>query len=146
MDKRELNQLVKERIVLLRKAPLFSRVNDKGLKAIARSAVVQEIDAGTKIVSEGKTGVGFYLILEGSVRVVRGEEELAVLKKGDFFGEMALLDSEPRSADVIANEDTRCLVLKRWDMKGIVATNPEVALRMLEEVARRLRQADSELS
>lgn len=133
-------------IILLKQVPLFSRLSDRGLRAILKSAADKEFKAGTKIVSEGDTGVGFYLILSGGAEVRRGGERLAKLGKGSFFGEMSLLDGAPRSADVIATEDTRCLVLSPWAMKGLIAGYPEVALGMLEELARRLRETDRALS
>ncbi len=133
-------------IVLLKQVPLFSRLKDRELKAILKSATDKEFKAGTKIVSEGDAGVGFYLIISGGADVRRGEERLARLGKGSFFGEMSLLDDAPRSADVIATEDTRCFVLTPWAMKGLIAAHPEVALGMLAELARRLRETDRALS
>ena len=139
MDKREM-------IGLLKQAPLFSRVSEEGLQAIAQVAEEKTFSAKTKIVSEGKTGVGFYLIVEGSAEVTHGGEILATLKKGNFFGEMALLDEAPRSADVVALEETTCIALRKWDLKGIISRDPEVALGMLEELARRLRKTEETLS
>jgi CRP-like cAMP-binding protein len=136
----------KKALELLRKAPLFSRLNEKGLKAILKTASEKEFTAKTKIVTEGAAGVGFYLILQGSAEVARGGEKLAKLGPGAFFGEMSLLDGAPRSADVTALDDVACLVLSPWAMKGIVSANPEVALDMLAELARRLRETDRALS
>ncbi|MCK4393545.1 cyclic nucleotide-binding domain-containing protein [Candidatus Bipolaricaulota bacterium] len=136
----------KKALNLLREAPLFSRLSERGLKAVQKTASLKEFKAGTKIVAEGAAGVGFYLILEGSAEVSRSGEKLAKLGSGAFFGEMSLLDGAPRSADVIAFEDTRCLVLTPWAMKSIVSANPDVALGMLEELARRLRDTDRALS
>jgi len=130
MDKRKA-------LELLREAPLFSRLSERGLKAVQKSASLKEFKAGTKIVAEGASGVGFYLILEGSAEVSRSGAKLAKLGSGAFFGEMSLLDGL---------EDTRCLVLTPWAMKSIVSANPDVALGMLEELARRLRDTDRALS
>jgi CRP-like cAMP-binding protein len=139
MDKNEM-------MLLLKKAPLFSRVNKQGLEAILNVAQEMTFPAKTKIVSKGVTGLGFYLILKGSVEVSHAGEQIATLKAGTFFGEMALLDKEPRSADVIALEDTKCLALRKWDLKTIIERDPEVALAMLEELARRLRKTGETLS
>ena len=136
----------KEMVELLKQAPLFSRVSSEGLQALAQVAEEKRFAARTKIVSEGKTGAGFYLIVEGSAEVRHGDEKLAMLKAGDFFGEMALLDDAPRSADVVAAEDTTCIALRKWDLKGIISRDPEVALGMLEELARRLRRTEETLS
>ncbi len=136
----------KDAISLLKKAPLFSSLTLKGLGAIVEMATEKEFKAGTKIVSEGATGTGFYLILSGSAEVARNDGRIAKLGAGAFFGEMALLDGAPRSADVIALEDTMCLALTPWVMKAIIAGNPDAALGMLKELARRLRETDRSLS
>jgi len=136
----------KKALDLLREAPLFSRLSERELKAVRKKATEKGFAAGTKVVAEGASGVGFYLILEGSAEVSRSGEKLAKLGSGAFFGEMSLLDGAPRSADVIALEDTQCLVLTPWAMKSVVSANPDVALGMLEELARRLRDTDRALS
>jgi|LZCG01.1.fsa_nt_gb CRP-like cAMP-binding protein len=136
----------KDAVVLLKKVPLFSGLSEKALASIAKVAVEKDFKAGTRIVSEGDTGTGFYLILSGSAEVSRNNERIAKLGEGEFFGEMALLDGAPRSADVTALEDTTCLALTLWVMKGIIAANPDVALGMLKELARRLRETDLALS
>jgi len=136
----------KDAVSLLKKAPLFSSLTLKGLEAIVEMATEKEFKAGTKIVSEGDTGTGFYLILSGSAEVARNDGRIAELGAGAFFGEMALLDGAPRSADVIALEDTMCLALTPWVMKAIIAGNPDAALGMLKELARRLRETDRSLS
>jgi len=131
---------------LLAKAPLFSRVAKKGLAAIAEKVVNKEFTAGTKIVSTGTTGTGFYLILSGGAEVVREGNVLAKLGVGDFFGEMALIDGAPRSADVVATEDTVCAVISMWALKGIIAVTPDIAVKMLEELVQRLRKTEHALS
>jgi CRP-like cAMP-binding protein len=135
-----------ELAALIGKAPLFSRVNKKGLLQIAEKGTTKEFSAGKKIVSAGTTGTGFYLILSGAADVVRDGRVIAHLADGDFFGEMALLDGAPRSADVLATEDTVCLVISLWDIKSIITLTPDIALHMLEELVQRLRKTDYALS
>ncbi len=139
MEKQELVDLVG-------KAPLFSRVNKKGLSQIVNKATTKEFSAGKKIVSAGATGTGFYLILSGAADVLRDGRVIAQLGDGDFFGEMSLLDGAPRSADVLATEDTVCLVISLWDIKSIINLTPDIALHMLEELVQRLRKTDYALS
>ena len=127
---------------LLKKVPLFSRLSEKALASIVKVGIEKEFKSGTRIVSEGDTGTGFYLIISGSTEVSHSGARISKLGAGEFFGEMALLDGAPRSADVTALEDTKCLVLTLWVLKGIIAANPNVALGMLEELARRLRKAE----
>jgi len=131
---------------LIAKAPLFSHVTKKGLAAIAEKAVSKEFAAGTKIVSAGTTGTGFYLILSGGAEVLREGKVVAKFGASDFFGEMALIDGAPRSADVVATEDTVCLVISLWALKGIIAVTPEIAVEMLEELVQRLRKTEHALS
>ena len=71
---------------------------------------------------------------------------MAKLRRGDFFGEMSLLDNQPRSADVVAEEATKCLVLLRWNFWALVSKNRKIARALLEEMARRLRAANDALT
>ena len=118
-------------VELLKKTPLFSRAGKGGLTAIAKSATERPFKAGEKILGEDESGVGFYLILTGCAQVTRGGKELAKLGSGNFFGELSVLDGEPRTADVVALEDTTCLVLTRWAIKSIISGHPELKARLL---------------
>lgn len=132
----------------LKETPLFARLSGKELQAILRTSKEREFSAGSTIVREGETGgLGFYLILSGHVEVRKGEKRLAKLGAGEFFGEMALLmEDEPRSADVVALEDTGCVLFTRWDLRSLVASHPDIALKMLGALARRLRDTNRALS
>ncbi len=134
---------------LLKEAPLFSQFSGDELASVTETAVERTFAAGQKIVTEGDVGgIGFYLILAGAVEVRKGERTLAKLGSGQFFGEMALLlDKEtPRSADVVATAETRCLMITRWDLRSLVKTHPEMALKMMGELARRLSKTHESLS
>ena len=137
-----------EVIQLLQKAPLFAGFSERELQNVAQIAKVRTFSTGETIVQEGDTAkVGFYLILSGRVEVRKGEKKLAELGPGQFFGEMALLvEGAPRSADVVALEDTECLVLTRWDLRSLIQTHPDMALKMLGEMARRLSTTHQALS
>jgi len=132
----------KQILPLLKQTPLFANTNDASLNGLLKSAVQKTSAPGEKIVEEGKGGVGFYLILEGTAKVVRDGNEVAELATGNFFGELSVIDGAPRTADVIAETETSCLVITPWAMKSIISTHPEVALSMLQELARRLRGGD----
>jgi len=136
----------REIIALLKKTPIFANTSEKSLESMLKSAVEKTVAAGDKIVTEGQGGVGFYLILSGKAEVVKGGEKLAQLGAGNFFGEVGVIDGQPRTADVVAAEETKCWILSQWAMKSVIANHPEVALSMLEELARRLRAADEALS
>jgi CRP/FNR family cyclic AMP-dependent transcriptional regulator len=135
----------KQIIPLMKGTPIFSRMNESSLKSVLKSAVQKKSTAGTKIIEEGKGGVGFYLILEGKAEVVRDGEKLAELGAGNFFGELSVIDGAPRTADVVAMTDTSCLVITQWAMKSLIENHPEIAQGMLEELVRRLRATDEAL-
>jgi CRP/FNR family transcriptional regulator, cyclic AMP receptor protein len=124
---------------MLRSVSLFSGLEDKQLKSIQSSGKELDFEAGRLIVKEGDSGLGFYLILDGSVEVRHGGKVLAKLGKGEFFGEMTLLDNMPRSADVVAVSKTKCFGLTPWAFAGTLKTDPSIALKMMKELVGRLR-------
>ncbi len=126
---------------LLRAAPLFGGLSEKGLRAVLTAATERTYSAGEKMVGEGDQGVGFYLILKGSADVLKGGNKVAHLGTGAFFGEMGVLSGAPRNADVIASEDTTCVVLTPWALKSLISSHPDIAMEMLQELARRLRES-----
>ena len=105
---------------------------------------------GSVILFEDDPGDALYLVASGQVKVVLIGEDgreviLSVLGEGAFFGEMALLDDEPRSAHVIAMEDSVVLALRREDFRARLRASPEVAIALLKELSRRLRRADDQI-
>lgn len=114
--------------------------------SIAHQSKTVTFKTGETIVKEGEAGLGFYVIVEGRATVRRGRKTMATLKRGSFFGEMALLDDQPRSADVIAEEPTECLILLRWNFWAILAKNKKMIQELLQEMAKRLRAADEALN
>jgi CRP-like cAMP-binding protein len=131
----------------LKKTPLFAQLSEEELEATLRTAKEREYSAGTTIVREGDTGgLGFYLILSGQVEVRKGQKSLAKWGPGDYFGEMSLLMDTPRTADVVALEKTRCVLLTRWDLRALISTQPDMALKMQAELARRLLDTNKALS
>ncbi len=131
---------------MLEKVPIFSSLTDRQLRRLARDAMERSFPEGAEVVKQGEKGVGFYLVLDGAVEVRRKGRRLANLGPGHFFGEMALFDEEPRSADVVATRPTRCLVLSRWEFWGFAMTQPQMLRGMLQEMARRLVATDRALS
>jgi len=127
---------------MLGKTWLWSGLSTKDLESIVKASKERKYEPGDTIVKKGESGLGFYLVLDGSVKIKSGETTLSKLGEGQFFGEMSLLDNQPRSADVVAIEPSRCLILSDWSFKGLISTNPRIALKMLQELARRLRATD----
>lgn len=126
---------------LFKSVPLFSSLGSKHLKTLAGSATQHAYKPGDVIATEGQKGVGFYLIAEGQVAIDKGGKTVATLGPGKFFGEMALLDEEPRTASVRVTSPTRCLVLTPWEFWASVGHDPEALRVLLKETVRRLRHA-----
>ncbi len=131
---------------LLAEVPIFSELSERHLRSLAKEVQVQTMDAGRTVVKHGESGVGFYLVLSGEAEVRKGTKRLATLSRGQFFGEMALLDGGPRSADVVTTAPTILGVLSRWEFVAFADSHPGVYPGMLKECARRLRETDQKLS
>lgn len=127
------------RTTLLAAAPLFADVDAAGMDRIAERAVEVEFVRDHVIARQGEIGTGFFVIVSGGVRVVRDGSEIARLGPGDFFGELSVLDGQPRVAQVIAEGPTTCLGLASWDFEAVVREEPAVALAVMRELARRIR-------
>jgi CRP-like cAMP-binding protein len=134
---------------LLRSVSIFSDLDTAEVAALERLAEIREYADGAVIVSQEDPGDALYVLVRGKVKVVLYGESgreiiLSIFKApGDFFGEMSLLDGEPRSASVIADEPSRLLVLARRDFHAHLERHPRTALRVLTELSRRLRRADA---
>jgi CRP-like cAMP-binding protein len=118
---------------------LFSSLKARHRKALFKQGKTETFKTGNPIVKQGDQGIGFYLILDGTAKVQAGGKSIATLEEGDYFGEMAIIDKEPRSADVIAARSTKCWVLSDWAFTGFIKTHPEVVYALLEAQTRRLR-------
>jgi CRP-like cAMP-binding protein len=125
---------------LLGACPLFRGLNADDLGAVAAAAIEVEFPAERVIARQGEIGTGFFVIAEGSARVVRDGQTVATLGPGEFFGELSVLDGEPRIAQVVAAAPTRCLALASWDFERVLREQPGVALAVLRVVAGRLRE------
>ncbi|MGZ5318001.1 MAG: cyclic nucleotide-binding domain-containing protein [Actinomycetota bacterium] len=131
----------KEVVTRLAKVPLFSGCSQKDLQTIAR--VVKDIDHedGTVIAREGEPGIGLFVIADGTAEVTIGGSKKASLGPGDFFGEIALLDGGPRTATVTATSDVKLLGLTEWVFRGLMQEHPTIAVKTLQAMAGRLRNA-----
>jgi CRP/FNR family transcriptional regulator/CRP/FNR family cyclic AMP-dependent transcriptional regulator len=141
----------KEALESLRAIPLFSSVKDEDLTRIADLLIERRFPKHKTIVEEGLPGDYMYVICEGRVQVSKlsddGREKiLEFFENGAFFGEMSLLDDEPRSASVRALTDTRILALSRTDFLNVMRRSPDVAMAVVQELTRRLRDTDEQAS
>jgi len=123
----------------LKKVPIFSGLPRQELEWIARSLKERVYEPGAVIVKQGDPGVGFFLIAEGEVEVTHNDHKIREMGPGEFFGEMALMEDRARTATVTAKTRTKCLQLVRWDFRALLKENPELAVKMLEVVVRRMR-------
>ena len=135
----------------LRAVPLFRAVPEAELRALAPSIRERRFPKGTLILSQGDAGEALFLIRAGQVKVTIASEDgreviFSVLGPGSFFGEMALLDDEPRSAHVIAMEETTLLQLRREDFRARLRSSPDLGVLLLKELSRRLRRADDSIA
>ena len=136
---------------VLRAVPLFGQVPDADLQALALLVRERREPKGALILSQGNVGDALFLIRSGQVKVTVIAEDgreviLSVLGAGSFFGEMALIDDQPRSAHIIAMEDTTLLALRREDFRARLAGSPGLSVSLLRELSRRLRRADDTIA
>lgn len=129
------------RAQLMAACPLFTGLAAAELGAVAAAAVEVDFPAGRVIARQGEIGTGFFVVVEGAVRVVRDGHELARLGPGEFFGELSVIDGAPRNAQVVADTAVRCLALASWDFERILRETPGIALTVLRVVVARLRGA-----
>jgi CRP/FNR family transcriptional regulator, cyclic AMP receptor protein len=125
----------------LRAVPLFADVSGRDLKRLAASMREVSFDAGREVVGEGNSAVGFFVILDGKARVSQGSQDRGVLTTGDYFGEMALIDGEERSASVHAETALRCATMISPSFRLFVTEHPEVAWALLTAMVKRVRAA-----
>jgi len=121
---------------------LFGDLSRPQLEAVAHTFDEQWFSEGQRILRQGFTGTGLYVILEGQASVRIDGVDRATLGKGDFFGDISILLGEPPVADVVALQPLRCLVLGGPDTEPFLNSYPRVMYRMLQSVARRLRNAN----
>jgi CRP-like cAMP-binding protein len=133
-------------VEMLEKCSLWSGLDTQDLKAIVKVSKQQKFQSGKTIVKKGDEGTGFYLVLDGAVEIRSDGKILSKLGPGQFFGEMSIVDTQPRSADVVVVEPSRVLFLSSWSFKSLISERPRIAVKMLQEFVRRLRNTDRALS
>jgi CRP/FNR family cyclic AMP-dependent transcriptional regulator len=139
-----------ERISFLAKVPLFQGLKERQLKQLSSRFVQRDYQAGQDIVTQGKGGAGLFILISGAAEAVRVRADgsktvVNTFGPTDFFGELALLDDEPRTASVVATEPAKCLVLSQWEFFGALREDAEMGIEILQEIARRFRRALSVL-
>jgi len=127
-----------KKVELIRKVPLFSHLSRKQLAQVAKVADEIDLREGKEMTREGTTGREFFVILEGSADVRRRGRKINSLKPGDFFGEIALVTSVPRTATVAATSPVRALVVTDREFRHLLEESPDIQTRVMEAMAARL--------
>ena len=134
-----------DKIATLGRIPLLATMSKRQLASIARYTDTMTAENGQILAREGEDGDQLYVICEGSAVVSKDGQEIAKLGAGEFFGEMALIDGEPRSATVEVSEDSLLLTIHRREFDFLVDSVDGMARQLLTVVTRRLREADRRL-
>ena len=133
-----------EKHELLRKVPLFSDLTSKGLKEIAQIVDEVQQDAGSVLAQQGDMGQEFMFIVEGEARVEKDGNSINRLGPHDFFGEVSIIDLQPRTATVIAETNMKLLVVHSRHFRALIEKVPGLAIEVLTAVCKYLREAKAE--
>lgn len=133
---------------VIAQVPLFSDLTKHELQILSANCREREYPAGATLLRQGETGVGLFILTGGTVRVAQESatgdvRDLGNFERGAVLGEMSLLDDLPRTATVTALEPTRALVIPVWDFRAALRESPEIAIKLLGVLSRRLRLAET---
>jgi CRP-like cAMP-binding protein len=140
---RETRAMGKDWVPVLGEVPLFRNLSRRHLKRVASLARTRRFAAGAPIVHAGDAGTAFYVLIDGAARVVTAKRRVRRLRAGDSFGEMALLDDSPRSADVVAETDVLAMTISRSSFAKLLRSEPGLTHELLRTLAARLRAAEN---
>ena len=132
-----------EAVDALTRIELFQGLSAEDLAQVAEMAKALDFAAGRPITTEGDAGGRFYVLLDGQADVVVGDDVVSSLTAGDHFGEISLIDGQPRTATVVARSPVRTLSLSSWNFRPLLKEHPSIAEGVLLELCRRLRSADA---
>ena len=133
-----------EKVLFLKRVPLFSGVPTPELVRVAGIAEEVNFEPDVQIIEEGESGSSMFLIVEGEVLIHRGDQHLATLNPKECFGEMSILDHEPRSASATSLTDCLLLKVEQDHFHDILAQNLDVSLAIIRTLTRRLRSESGE--
>ncbi len=139
-----------ENKAFLRRVPLLATLSEAQLDQLAAASVRRSYPKGRTIVAEGEPSQSLYILLSGRAKVQRSDSEgkeviLAVIGSGEFFGEMSLIDDEPRSASVITLEHCDFMAINKDSFKAMLIQSPDVCMKIMKGLVRRLREADKKI-
>jgi CRP-like cAMP-binding protein len=125
---------------------LFRDLSKSQLKRLAEASIEVSHPPGKAVATEGRGGLAFHLILEGSATVSKDGRVLRTLGPGDYFGEISMIDGLPRSATVTAIEPLKAVAIPHVDFEGVIDDDPEFARHLLKTLCARLREAEARAS
>ena len=132
---------------LLAQVPLFADLDKRELERLARTFHDRTFKTGDAIATAGKGGVGFFVIGKGEATVAVGDRDVGKLKKGDYFGEVALIDDQhSRSATVTADTELVTYGLTVWEFRPLIESSPSIAWKLLQSLAAKLREVEARTS
>lgn len=134
-----------DRVEMLKVSPVFAGLKKKQLEAVAGTARALTFDEGDTIIEEGEDrSIGFYVLGSGTADVTKDGQVVATYGPGDYFGEIALLtDETKRTATVTATSPAEVLGVTKWDFRALINAQPEIAVQVMGELARRLEETQS---
>jgi CRP-like cAMP-binding protein len=135
-----------QKIDFLKKVPLFSNLSQRHLGEIAKHADQVRVETGKVLAQQGKTGWEFIFIVEGKARVEKDGKVIRQLSGGNFFGEIAMIDGEPRTATVIAESDMTLLVVHKTSFNHLLDTIPGLQKKILISLCEYLRKAEKAIN
>ena len=135
-----------EKVLFLKSVDLFSKIPGEDLAQVAGIAQEVTFDNGQLIIQEGEIGDSMFLIIEGEIIVHRAGQQLTRLGEREAFGEMAILDNEPRSATVVALSHSRLLTLDGASLKDLILHMPEISFEIFRVLTGRIRRAEARQS
>jgi CRP/FNR family transcriptional regulator, cyclic AMP receptor protein len=135
---------------VLKAVPLFATISEEQLRMLTTMVTRRSASRNTTIMSSGDATDSLYIVLSGRLKVMMSDSEgkeviLAILGPGEFFGEMGLIDDEPRSASVVSIEPCELLSIAKRDFKRVLTENSEMAMSVMRGLVRRLREADRKI-
>ncbi len=131
-----------DKVERLKDVPIFEECSQRQLRSVARIAQVFDVQAGTVLARAGEPGDEFFLLIDGTAKADVSPERQVILRPGEFFGEMSLLDGGPRSATVRADTPVRLLVIDRKNFSTLLKEVPGLTQTLLTTLSRRVRQAE----
>ena len=141
VTREEAGVTTKDVVEGLSRVPMFHGCSNRELQSVAKAVKEIKHPSGTVIAREGEPGIGLFVIADGTADVTIGGKKKSTLGKGDFFGEIALLDGGPRTATVTATSDVKLYGLTEWTFRGLMQQDPKIAIKVLVGMAGRLRSA-----